>query len=124
MSQSLWHLLPKSDKNYELKMWPLPDTETIKIHRVAHLLYELPLKIEKNGVSVKIKADTINRTKKFKMIMKRESLCFETFPSNDNIFIHIDNDDYFKSVRFDTNQRHVIVPLTPQNTTIPLNGKI
>ena len=105
-------------------MWPLPDIETIKMHKVAHLLNELPLKIERNTVSVEIKSNSIQRTKGFEIILKQENLCFKSFPSSDNIFIHVGDEDYFKSVGFLTNQSHVMIPLAPQNTKIPISGKI
>jgi len=105
-------------------MWPLPDIKIIKMHRIAHLLNELPLKMDRKDVSVEIKADSINRTKEFEMIMKNESLCFKSFPSRDHIFIYVGSEDYFKYVRFVTNQSLIVVPLTSENTKIPLSGKL
>ncbi|XP_070500299.1 protein bride of sevenless [Chironomus tepperi] len=102
-------------------MWPLPNTETIKMQRVAHLLNELPLKIERKGISVEIKADSIIRAREFESIMKRESLCFKSFPSSDNILVHIGDEDYMKSVRFSTNQSLIIVPLASQNKKIHIS---
>ena len=105
-------------------MWPLPNIEIIKMHRIAHLLNKLPLKMDRKDVSVEVKADSINRTKEFEMIMKIESLCFKSFPSRDHIFIYVGSEDYLKSVRFITNQSLIVVPLTSQNTKIPISGKL
>ncbi|CAG9806009.1 unnamed protein product [Chironomus riparius] len=121
ISQPLWHHISESDKNYELKMWPLPDIASIKMHKVAHLLNELPLNIERNAVSVEVKSNSIKRTKEFEMILKLENLCFKSFPSNDNIFIHVGDEDYFKSVRILANQSHVMIPLAPENTNIRIS---
>ncbi|KAG5680396.1 hypothetical protein PVAND_009905 [Polypedilum vanderplanki] len=119
LSKKFWQQVSSSDKNYELKMWPLPDIEHMKMEKIAHLLNELPLPIERTNASVEIKTDSLNRTKELEsVLMKTENLCFKSFPSRENVFIYVGNEEFLASVHFTTDQNLIIVPF---NTSKEIN---
>jgi hypothetical protein len=93
------------------------------MEKIAHLLNELPLPSGQGNASVEIKADSLNRSKEFQsVLMSVENLCFKSFPSKENVFIYIGNEDYFESVAFNTDQNLIIVPLNTSRE-IAFNGE-
>jgi hypothetical protein len=125
LSRVFWQQVSTSDKNYELKMWPLPDVARLKMEKISHLLNELPLPVEKRNASVEVKADSLNRTKEFESaLMRTENLCFKSFPSNKNVFIYVGSEEFLSSVHFVTEQDQDLI-IVPFNTSgeIDFNGE-
>lgn len=99
-------------------MWPLPEIERIKMEKIAHLLNELPLPVEKRNASLELRTESLNRTKDFQHIMQAENLCFTSYPSKENIFIYVGSKEYLDSVHLLADEQIVIiVPLINTNIT-------
>lgn len=90
----------------------MPDINEIKMSKIASVLNELPLPMEMKNASVELRADSMNRTKDFQNALKKENMCFNSFPSNANIFIYIGDAEFLSSRNFLTDQKLIIVPLS------------
>ena len=118
----MWHDELLKGKRFEFKIWSLPASELVKTKKVAQLLNELPLRSNQRNASVELRTDSTNRSLQFQNALKAENLCFKTFPTSaEKIIVYVGNAEFMKSVKFEANEKLIIVPFSLKE--LVLSGK-
>lgn len=94
-------------------MWPLPSADDVRARQIAQLLDKFPISSNQTDVSVEIKTDSMERRLSFESILKNESLCFTSSPSDtsvDKIIIYNGNAKFLSSIRRNGNETLFVVP--------------